>query len=157
MVTVTTSQDCSRCDRGGPDARRSPELATRIEDYFEYCKRNDLRVQAITTRGVIGSAGTGCEIHRTIHTHRGRCPDGIVIRRQAAHLLSGGLPRVVVMPTKNMKPGEEDYAVACARERTGVRIVNTNYAPRTGRGLPGQLKATTCRRDSSLRRRVRAQ
>lgn len=40
----------------------------------------------------------------------------------------------MVMPTKSMKPGEEDYAIACAVpvNSPGVHVTNTTYHPRGG-------------------------
>ncbi|MEP9392872.1 4-hydroxyphenylacetate 3-hydroxylase N-terminal domain-containing protein [Gordonia sp. VNQ95] len=136
MVTVTTSQGLLALLTAAARMRADhPELATRIEDYFEYCKRNDLRcVQAITDakgdRRLAPGAQTDPDVYTRIVARR---PDGIVIRGAKLHISSAAVcHELVVMPTKNMKPGEEDYAVACAVpvNAPGVRIVNTNYAPR---------------------------
>ena len=60
-------------------------------------------------------------------------PDGVVIRGAKLHITGAPLGHdCMVMPTKAMKPGEEDYAIACAVpvNAPGVKIINTTYAPR---------------------------
>src|SRR5205814_7832982 len=64
-----------------------------------------------------------------------RTREGIVIRGAKLHIT--GAPLVheqVVLPTKSMKPGEEEYAVACSvpSNAAGLHIVNTTNAPRGG-------------------------
>lgn len=136
MVTVTTSQGLLALLTAAARMRADhPELSDRIENYFEYCRRNDLRcVQAITDakgdRKLPPSRQNDPDVYTRIVERR---DDGIVIRGAKLHISSAAVcHELVVMPTKNMKPGEEDYAVACAIpvNAPGVRIVNTNYAPR---------------------------
>ena len=44
-----------------------------------------------------------------------RTADGVVIRGAKLHITAAALAHdLMVMPTKTMKPGEEDYAIACA-------------------------------------------
>ncbi|WP_122816080.1 4-hydroxyphenylacetate 3-hydroxylase N-terminal domain-containing protein [Nocardioides pantholopis] len=136
MVTVTTSQGLLALLTAAARMRpASPEYADRIEAYFEYCRDNDLRcVQAITDakgdRRLPPSKQDDPDAYTRIVERRA---DGIVIRGAKLHISSASVSHeLVVMPTKNMKEGEEDYAVACAIpvNAPGVRIVNTNYAPR---------------------------
>lgn len=136
MVTVTTSQGLlallTSADRMRSDL---PEYADRAERYFEYCKNNDLRcVQAITDAKGDRKVGPSKQFDPDSYTHIvERRPDGIVIRGAKLHISSAAVSHeLVVMPTKNMKEGEEDYAVACAIPvgSPGVKIVNTSYAPR---------------------------
>ncbi|MDE0941093.1 MAG: 4-hydroxyphenylacetate 3-hydroxylase [Alphaproteobacteria bacterium] len=59
--------------------------------------------------------------------------DGVVIRGAKLHITGASLGHeLLTIPTKAMKPGEEDYAIACcvAVKSPGVKIVNTSYAPR---------------------------
>lgn len=136
MVTVTTSQGLLALLTAAARMREDlPQFATRIEDYFEYCRRNDLRcVQAITDAKGDRRLAPGAQEDPDVYTRIvERRDDGIVIRGAKLHISSAAVcHELVVMPTKNMKPGEEDYAVACAIpvNAPGVRIVNTNYAPR---------------------------
>lgn len=136
MVTVTTSQGLLALLTAATRMREQhPEYADRIERYFEYCKDNDLRcVQAITDakgdRGLSPSKQEDPDAYTRLVERRA---DGIVVRGAKLHISSAAVSHeMVVMPTKNMKEGEEDYAVACAIpvNAPGVKIVNTSYAPR---------------------------
>jgi 4-hydroxybutyryl-CoA dehydratase/vinylacetyl-CoA-Delta-isomerase len=56
-----------------------------------------------------------------------RRPDGVVIRGAKLHIsLAAAAHELMVIPTKAMKPGEEDYAIACMVpvNAPGVSIVN---------------------------------
>lgn len=136
MVTVTTSQGLLALLTAAARMReRLPDNAARIEAYFEYCRSNDLRcVQAITDakgdRKLPPAKQDDPDLYTRIVERR---DDGIVIRGAKLHISSAAISHeLVVMPTKNMKPGEEDWAVACGIpvNAPGVRIVNTNYSPR---------------------------
>ena len=62
-----------------------------------------------------------------------RQSDGVVIRGAKLHISAASLCHdLLVMPTKAMKPGEEDYAITCAVpvNSTGVSIINTTYHPK---------------------------
>ena len=61
-----------------------------------------------------------------------RKPDGVVIRGAKLHISAASLVHdLMVMPTKAMKPGEDEYAIAAAVpvSSPGVRIVNTTFHP----------------------------
>src|SRR5699024_5901977 len=83
-----------------------PEYAKRIEDYFEYCKENDLRcVQAITDakgdRTLSPSKQDDPDSYTRIVERR---PDGIVVRGAKLHISSAAISHeMLVMPTKKMK------------------------------------------------------
>lgn len=139
MVTVTTSQGLLALLTAAARMRADlPEHADRIEKYFEYCRQHDLRcVQAITDakgdRRLPPSKQDDPDVYTRIVERR---PDGVVVRGAKLHISSAAVSHeLVVMPTKNMKEGEEDYAIACAIpvNAPGVKIVNTNYAPRDRR------------------------
>lgn len=136
MVTVTTSQGLMAYLTAATRIRHAlPEYAERIERYFAYCRDNDLRcVQAITDAKGDRRVGPSKQEDPDVYTRIvERRPDGIVIRGAKLHISSAAVcHELLVMPTKMMKPGEEDWAVACAVPvgAPGVRIVNTNYAPR---------------------------
>ena len=62
-----------------------------------------------------------------------RRSDGVVIRGAKLHISAASLVHdLMVMPTKAMKPGEEDYSIACAVpvSSPGVCIINTSFHPR---------------------------
>jgi 4-hydroxybutyryl-CoA dehydratase/vinylacetyl-CoA-Delta-isomerase len=63
-----------------------------------------------------------------------RDDSGIVIRGAKLHITGASFGHdLMVMPTKRMKTGEEDYSVACAVPvaTSGVKIINSSYAPRS--------------------------
>jgi len=111
------------------------DYVARIHAYHDYCKTNDLRcVQAITDakgdRALPPSKQDDPDLYVRIVERR---PDGIVINGAKLHITATAVAHeMIVMPTKMMKPGEEDWAVACAVavNAPGVSIVNTTYAPR---------------------------
>ena len=62
-----------------------------------------------------------------------RRADGIVIRGAKLHISAASLCHdLLVMPTKSMKPGEEEYSVTCAvpTNSPGVSVINTTYHPK---------------------------
>jgi 4-hydroxybutyryl-CoA dehydratase/vinylacetyl-CoA-Delta-isomerase len=62
-----------------------------------------------------------------------RRSDGVVIRGAKLHISAASLCHdLLVMPTKAMKPGEEDYAITCAVavSSPGVSVINTTYHPK---------------------------
>ncbi|ROO90015.1 4-hydroxybutyryl-CoA dehydratase/vinylacetyl-CoA-Delta-isomerase [Actinocorallia herbida] len=136
MVTVTTSQGLLALLTAAARIRpASAVYADRIEGYFELCKAQDLRcVQAITdAKGDRRLSPSGQDDPDAYVRIVERRPDGIVVRGAKLHISSASVSHeLVVMPTKKMKPGEEDYAVACAIpvNAPGVKIVNTSFAPR---------------------------
>ena len=136
MVTVTTSQGLLALLTAAARMRADlPEHAARIERYFEFCKVNDLRcVQTITDAKGDRRLPPGKQDDPDAYTRIvERREDGVVIRGAKLHISAAAVSHeLVVMPTKRMKEGEEDYAIACAipANASGVKIVNTNYAPR---------------------------
>lgn len=61
-----------------------------------------------------------------------RTSDGVVIRGAKLHITAAALCHEhLVMPTKAMKPGEEDYAIVCAvpANAPGVKTINTTFHP----------------------------
>lgn len=107
-----------------------PEGAQRVRDYVEECRERDIRlVQCITdSKGdralPPGRQSDPDQYLRVVE----RRADGVVIRGAKLHI--SGAPfahELMVMPTKRMKPGEEDYAIACGVpvNAPGVRIIAT--------------------------------
>jgi 4-hydroxybutyryl-CoA dehydratase/vinylacetyl-CoA-Delta-isomerase len=112
-----------------------PMYADRAMAYFERAKRADIRcVQTITD----------AKGHRALSPVKQDDPDlyvrvvsrdsgGVVIRGAKLHITGAPIDHdLIVMPTKRMKPGEEDWAIACAVpvNSPGVKIIATTYAPR---------------------------
>jgi 4-hydroxybutyryl-CoA dehydratase/vinylacetyl-CoA-Delta-isomerase len=115
-------------------AQEHPELAERIYRLGEHVREGDLRV----TECITDAKG-----HRALSPAKQEDPDayvrvverrddGVVIRGAKLHITGASLAHeLFVMPTKKMKPGEEDYAIACAipADAPGVSTINTTFAP----------------------------
>ena len=59
--------------------------------------------------------------------------DGVVIRGAKLHITGASFGHdLLTIPTKAMKPGEEDWSIGCVIpvNAPGVKIINTTYAPR---------------------------
>jgi 4-hydroxybutyryl-CoA dehydratase/vinylacetyl-CoA-Delta-isomerase len=116
-------------------AETNGDYVERIKAYVEDAKVRDIRITECITdaKGDRGLA-PGKQPDPDAYTHVvDRTRDGVVIRGAKLHITGASFGHdLMVMPTKNMKPGEEDYAIACAVpvNSPGVKIVNTTYAPR---------------------------
>jgi 4-hydroxybutyryl-CoA dehydratase/vinylacetyl-CoA-Delta-isomerase len=113
----------------------NPAYSERIYAYVEYCKKHDLRCAEVIT----DSKG-----HRKKRPNKQSDPDfyvhvvdrnadGVFITGAKMHISASSIEHeLVIMPTKAMYPGEEDYAIACAVpvNARGVSIIDMTYAPR---------------------------
>jgi len=137
-LAAVTSQGLTALLTAGARMSSRPEYAKyslRMRAYHQYCKENDLRcVQAITdakgNRRLPPSKQDDPDMYTRIVERR---PDGVVVNGAKLHITAAAVAHeMIVMPTKMMKPGEEDWAIACAipMNAQGVSIVNTTYAPR---------------------------
>ena len=112
-----------------------PVYADRVMAFYEEAKAGDIRcVQTITDakghRGLSPSQQDDPDLYLRIIERR---PDGIVINGAKLHISSAAIAHeLIVMPTKRMKKGEEQWAVACAvpMNAPGVSIINTSFSPR---------------------------
>jgi 4-hydroxybutyryl-CoA dehydratase/vinylacetyl-CoA-Delta-isomerase len=112
-----------------------PENARRIREYVRDVQREDLRItQCITDakgdRSRPPSKQDDPDAYVRVIERRA---DGVVIRGAKLHISAASMGHeLMTIPTKSMKPGEDDYAVACMVpvNAPGVKIVNTTYAPR---------------------------
>lgn len=135
-ITGGTTAACMALVEVAPElGKLNPEYRERIYAFVEDCKTADVRCS---------EAITDAKGHRRRRPSQQDDPDfyvrvvdrqrdGIVISGAKMHIT--GAPLVheqVVLPTKSMKPGEEDYALACSvpTNAEGLRIVNTTNAPR---------------------------
>ena len=112
-----------------------PENARRIREYVKDAQRRDIRItQCITDAKGDRSRRPGNQDDpdqyvRVIE----RRDDGVVIRGAKLHISAASMGHeLMTIPTKGMKPGEEDYSIACMVpvNAPGVKIINTTYAPR---------------------------
>ena len=164
MVTVTTSQGLMAYLTAAARIRPAlPEYADRIERYFAYCRDNDIRcVQAITDAKGDRRVGPSKQEDPDVYTRIvERRPDGIVIRGAKLHISSAAVcHEMLVMPTKMMKPGEEDWAVACAVPVNAPGVTHHQHQLRAAvqrERLPAEQPVQHPRGLRRLRRRVRAQ
>ncbi|MEU0561725.1 4-hydroxyphenylacetate 3-hydroxylase N-terminal domain-containing protein [Dactylosporangium sp. NPDC006015] len=114
---------------------QQPQYAERALAYFEESKRRDIRiVQAITDSKGNRALSPGKQDDPDLYVRIvDRGPDGVVIRGAKLHISSAAVAHdLMVMPTKRMKPGEEDWSVAAAVpvNSPGVRVINASFAPR---------------------------
>lgn len=116
-------------------ADQLPDSAKRIRDYVDWVQAEDLRItQCITdakgdrSRKPLEQDDPDAYL-RVVE----RRDDGVVIRGAKLHISGASLSHeMMTIPTKAMRPGEEDYSIACMVpvNAEGVKIVNTTYAPR---------------------------
>lgn len=127
MMTLLTAAD------GIADAR--PQAVELIQNYVKEVQQKDLRItECITDAKGDRSRKPSQQDDPDAYTHVvDRSADGIVLRGAKLHISAASLGHeMMVIPTKAMREGEEDYAIACAVpvNAPGVKIVNTSYAPR---------------------------
>jgi 4-hydroxybutyryl-CoA dehydratase/vinylacetyl-CoA-Delta-isomerase len=112
-----------------------PENAARIRGYVKDAQRQDIRItQCITDAKGDRSRPPSKQDDPDAYVRVvERNSDGIVIRGAKLHISAASMGHeLMTIPTKSMKPGEDDYSVACMVpvSSAGVKIVNTTYAPR---------------------------
>ncbi len=112
-----------------------PEGSERIRQWVKAAQQRDVRItQCITDAKGDRSRRPGNQddpdAYVRVIEHRN---DGIVIRGAKLHISAASMSHeLMTIPTKSMRPGEEEYSVACMVPvgAPGVKIVNTTYAPR---------------------------
>ncbi len=112
-----------------------PESAARIRAYVKEAQQRDIRMTQCITDSKGDRSRRPSQQDDPDHYVRvmARRDDGIVIRGAKLHISAASMGHeLMTIPTKSMKPGEEDYSVACMVpvNAPGVKIINTTYAPR---------------------------
>ena len=112
-----------------------PDYAERIKAFVERAQRDDIRIaECITDAKGDRSLPPGRQADPDSYTRVvERRADGVVIRGAKLHISGASLAHeLMTIPTKAMKEGEGDYAIACAvpANAPGVKVVNASYAPR---------------------------
>jgi 4-hydroxybutyryl-CoA dehydratase/vinylacetyl-CoA-Delta-isomerase len=136
IVTNTTFQSLMTVlTASAKVAETKGDYVERIKAYVEDAQRRDIRItECITDAKGNRSLAPGKQHDPDAYVHVvDRTRDGVVFRGAKLHITGASFGHdLMVMPTKNMKPGEEDYAITCAVpvNSPGVKIVNTTYAPR---------------------------
>ncbi len=138
LVLNVTYQSLMTVLTAAPKLEQSaaPECYERIQAYAEQALVDDIRITECITdakgnRSLPPSKQHDPDMYTRV-VRRGS--DGLVIRGAKLHISGASFGHdLMVMPTKNMKSGEEDYAVTCAVpvNSPGVRIVNVTYHPRS--------------------------
>jgi 4-hydroxybutyryl-CoA dehydratase/vinylacetyl-CoA-Delta-isomerase len=111
-----------------------PVYKERLEAYVDDAVRRDIRIaECITDAKGDRTLPPSQQSDPDVYVHVvDRKPDGVVIRGAKLHISAASLVHdLMVMPTKAMKPGEDEYAIAAAVpvSSPGVRIVNTTFHP----------------------------
>ena len=135
-ITAGTTAACMALAEVAPVlGKLNPDYRERIYEFVDECKAADVRCsEAITDAKGHRRRRPGQQDDPDFYVRVvDRQSDGVIISGCKMHIT--GAPIVheqVVLPTKAMKPGEEDYAIACSvpTSAEGVTIVNTTNAPR---------------------------
>jgi 4-hydroxybutyryl-CoA dehydratase/vinylacetyl-CoA-Delta-isomerase len=111
-----------------------PIYKSRLEAYVEDATLADIRIaECITDAKGNRTLPPSQQDDPDVYVHVvDRKPDGVVIRGAKLHISAASLVHdLMVMPTKAMKPGEDDYAITCAVpvSSPGVRVINTSFHP----------------------------
>jgi len=114
----------------------NPAYRERIYKYVDYCRDNDLRcAEVITDAKGHRKKRPNKQSDPDFYVHVvDRNSDGVFITGAKMHISASSIEHeLVIMPTKAMYPGEEDYAIACAVpvNTRGVSIIDMTYAPRS--------------------------
>jgi 4-hydroxybutyryl-CoA dehydratase/vinylacetyl-CoA-Delta-isomerase len=112
----------------------APQFVERINAYVIDARKRDIRITECITdakgnRSRPPAAQDDLDSYVRVVD---RTADGVVIRGAKLHISAAALGHdLMVMPTKNMKPGEEDWAICAAVpvNAPGVHITNTSYHP----------------------------
>jgi 4-hydroxybutyryl-CoA dehydratase/vinylacetyl-CoA-Delta-isomerase len=136
MITSTSWQSLMTLLTAAPKVNAThPDLAARIYAFVADAQARDVRITECITdakgdRAAPPAKQDDPDAYLRIVERRA---DGIVIRGAKLHITGASLGHeLFVMPTKRMKPGEEQYAIACSVpvNAPGVSTINTTYAPR---------------------------
>jgi 4-hydroxybutyryl-CoA dehydratase / vinylacetyl-CoA-Delta-isomerase len=135
MAHVTYTSLMTLATAAGQMADTVPEGVERMHAYIEDATARDIRItQCITDAKGDRSLPPGKQHDPDAYVRVvSRQRDGVVIRGAKLHITGASLGHeLLTIPTKSMKPGEEDYAIACMVpvNAPGVKILNTTYAPR---------------------------
>jgi len=135
LVSHTTYQSIMTLITAAGRMPDCPRYGERIRAFVDDMQARDLRITECITDakgdrslppGKQADADAYCRVVE-------RRADGVVIRGAKLHISAASISHeLMVIPTKAMKEGEDDYAIACAVpvNAPGVKIVNTSYAPR---------------------------
>ena len=135
MAHVTYTSIMTLATAAGKMADSAPEGVERMQAFIADATARDIRItQCITDAKGDRSLPPGKQHDPDTYVRVvSRERDGVVIRGAKLHITGASLGHeLLTIPTKAMKSGEEDYAIACMVpvNSPGVKILNTSYAPR---------------------------
>lgn len=135
MAHVTYTSIMTLATTAGRIKDIAPEYIERIDGFIEEAQRRDVRItQCITDAKGDRSRPPARQDDPDAYVRVvDRTPEGVVVRGAKLHITAASLGHeLMTIPTKAMKPGEEDYSIAAMIpvNAPGVKIINTSYAPR---------------------------
>ncbi len=135
LLGVTSASMMTLLTAAGRIEDRLPENAERIRAYVKEAQERDIRItQCITdAKGDRSQPPLRQEDPDAYVRVVERRPDGVVIRGAKLHITAASLGHeLMTIPTKRMKPGEDDYSIACMVpcNAEGVKFVDVDYAVR---------------------------
>lgn len=135
MSHVTYTSVMTLATAAGRMKESAPKYVEGIHAYIDEAQDRDIRItQCITDAKGDRSRPPGRQEDPDAYLHVvDRQRDGVVVRGAKLHITGASLGHeLLTIPTKAMKPGEEDYAIAAMIpvRSPGVKIINTTYAPR---------------------------
>ncbi|MFV0259532.1 MAG: 4-hydroxyphenylacetate 3-hydroxylase N-terminal domain-containing protein, partial [Acidimicrobiales bacterium] len=135
MAHVTSTSIQTLKTAAGRMTETNPAYLDRIAGYINDAQRGDVRItQCITDAKGDRSRPPAKQDDLDAYVRVvDRQRDGVVIRGAKLHITGASFGHdLLTIPTKAMKPGEEDWAIGCVVpvNAEGVKIINTTYAPR---------------------------
>jgi 4-hydroxybutyryl-CoA dehydratase/vinylacetyl-CoA-Delta-isomerase len=135
MTASTSGTSILALGTAAPDlAKANPAYRQRIYDFIDYVRKNDLRcAETVTDAKGNRRLRPGQQDDKDMYVHVvDRNADGVFITGCKMHISGAAIEHeFVIFPTKAMRKGEEEYAIACSvpANAPGVTIINTTYAP----------------------------
>ena len=135
MAHVTYTSMMTLATAAGRMTDTAPKYIERMHEYIDDARKRDIRItQCITDAKGDRSRPPGKQDDPDAYVRVvDRQSDGVVIRGAKLHITGASMGHeLMTIPTKAMKAGEEDYAIAAMIpvNSPGVKIVDTTYAPR---------------------------
>ena len=119
------------------DKNLGTDYLPRVRKFHEHCRDNDLAV-AVAQTDVKGDRGKGPgdQAHPDYYVRVvAQDDEGITLRGAKVHTsVSTNAHEIIVLPTRNMREGDEAYAVACAvpANAAGLTMLASGYGGRKG-------------------------
>lgn len=135
MTATTSATSIMALVTSAPDLGKvNPAYRERIYAFVDYVREHDLRcAETVTDAKGNRKLRPGQQDDPDMYLRVvDRTPEGVYITGCKMHISGAAVHHeLVVFPTKAMRPGEEQFAIACSvpANAPGVTIINTTYAP----------------------------